>query len=45
MVIGHWSLVDQSKVRAEPLQPECMSKGVFPAAFFTFIGSLACHEM
>ncbi|CAM9844720.1 unnamed protein product [Ectocarpus sp. 13 AM-2016] len=22
-----------------------MSKGVFPAAFFTFIGSLACHEM
>eukprot|EP00752_Nemacystus_decipiens_P003516 g3244.t1 len=34
-----------SKSRGEPLQPECMSKGVFPAVFFTFVGSLACHEM
>ncbi|CBJ26224.1 expressed unknown protein [Ectocarpus siliculosus] len=34
-----------TKSRGEPLQPACMSKGVFPAAFFTFVGSLACHEM
>eukprot|EP00903_Cladosiphon_okamuranus_P014112 g13117.t1 len=34
-----------SNSRGEPLQPACMSKGVFPAVFFTFVGSLACHEM
>ncbi|CAM9293191.1 unnamed protein product [Scytosiphon promiscuus] len=34
-----------SKSHGEPLQPEYMSKGVFPAVFFTFIGTMACHEM
>lgn len=36
---------EQSRSRGEPLQPNCLAKGVFPAAFFTFIGALACHEL
>ncbi|CAN0345921.1 unnamed protein product [Ascophyllum nodosum] len=34
-----------SNMRGEPLQPTWLAEGVFPAAFFTFIGALACHEM
>ena len=35
----------QTKTRGESLLPPELSDGVFPAVFFTFIGSLACHEM
>lgn len=34
-----------SNTQMEPLQPACMSQGVFPAVFFTAVGALACHEM
>lgn len=34
-----------SKSRGEAMQPAWMSSGTFPAAFFTGIGTMACHEM